>query len=472
MFTLGQERFLEESSKPQPIMFTAGAVSIRNEKGEISMKKVKVKRYVAGKKPEWAPELDLDRDSDDEGGKFENKNYDRDDVDTNYEMRDQGEQSHSQKSVVDRRLQRLMDRSPTEQERGDRLRHRRNFEPEVISEGEDSEPEESKPYSKKVTVVEEESSDDEDLDDDEIENRRMLLRQRVQAKRQTEEELFDQVQQTSEVHIKEEEMDRAKSSDDDEEFTSESEYSDSEDEGPRLKPVFVRKKDRITIQEREEEEKLKNSEEQARKVMEERRKYTLQLVEKEARMEVDEENKLLASVKMVDSDDGNDEDEYEAWKLRELKRIKRDRDEREAEQKAKEEAERLRNMTEEERKAELRNNPKVVTNQLQKGKYKFLQKYYHRGAFYLDEEDDTLKRDITNPTLEDHFDKSVLPKVMQVKNFGRSGRTKYTHLLDQDTTVYDSPWNQDNALSGKFMSNKGGGMKQNFERPSGKQRKT
>ena len=51
-----------------------------------------------------------------------------------------------------------------------------------------------------------------------------------------------------------------------------------------------------------------------------------------------------------------------------------------------------------------------------------------------DEEDQVYRRDITNPTLEDHFDKTVLPKVMQVKNFGRSGRTKYTHLVDQDTT--------------------------------------
>lgn len=107
------------------------------------------------------------------------------------------------------------------------------------------------------------------------------------------------------------------------------------------------------------------------------------------------------------------------------------------------ELERIRNMTEEERRLEFRNNPKLITNRSAKGKYKFLQKYYHRGAFYLvsynsslfialnitiysfylkyflyfcfqDNEEDVFKRDFSAATLEDHFDKTILPKVMQV----------------------------------------------------------
>lgn len=59
---------------------------------------------------------------------------------------------------------------------------------------------------------------------------------------------------------------------------------------------------------------------------------------------------------------------------------------------------------------------------------------------------------------------------MQVKNFGRSGRTKYTHLVDQDTTSFDSPWAADSQMNHKFFNANAGGMKQMFDRASLKKR--
>jgi Microfibril-associated/Pre-mRNA processing len=61
--------------------------------------------------------------------------------------------------------------------------------------------------------------------------------------------------------------------------------------------------------------------------------------------------------------------------------------------------------------------------------------------------------------------------LIQVKNFGRSGRTKYTHLVDQDTTQFDAPWADNSALNIKFHAAISAGMKQSFERPSVKKRK-
>ena len=53
-----------------------------------------------------------------------------------------------------------------------------------------------------------------------------------------------------------------------------------------------------------------------------------------------------------------------------------------------------------------------------------------------------------------------------MKNFGRSGRTKYTHLVDQDTTTFDSPWAADTQINHKFSASAAGGMKQLYDPPA------
>lgn len=58
-----------------------------------------------------------------------------------------------------------------------------------------------------------------------------------------------------------------------------------------------------------------------------------------------------------------------------------------------------------------------------KKKWRFLQKYWHKGSFFQDNPDETRGttntheislRDFSAPTGEDRVDKTTLPKVMQV----------------------------------------------------------
>lgn len=432
------------------IQSTAGAIPVLNEKGEVSMQKVKVFRYVSGRRPKYAPEESSEEESEDEFPFEKNKK------DTAPEPPPIDDEEALK---LDPRLRRLLKREQEEDDEEDRIERHRHIHEPVIAE-EHSEVEEAEDAPRRWRD-EEESSDEEELDEDEIERRRQMLKRKAQEKVQDEEELLDL------------EDDENKSEVEQSDESEYEEYSDSEEETEqRLKPVFVRKRDRITVQDKEQQAlKEKEQELLAKRQAEERRRQTLKIVEDEAKKELMEQHNVQNASDLVITDDENDEAAYEAWKLRELKRIKRDKDIKEAYEKERMEIDRIHTMTEEERRAEQRANPRVVTNKAAKGKYKFLQKYYHRGAFFLDNDEDVFKRDFSSPTLEDHFNKTVLPKVMQVKNFGRSGRTKYTHLVDQDTTVFDSPWMAETAQNIKFHHNQSGGMKQVFDRPSAKKRK-
>ncbi|VDN45168.1 unnamed protein product [Gongylonema pulchrum] len=72
-FTPKFERDLESRSAIGPkALPTAGAIAVRNEKGEITMQKVKVVRYMAGKVPAYAQGKE-DLSSGEESGDEEEK---------------------------------------------------------------------------------------------------------------------------------------------------------------------------------------------------------------------------------------------------------------------------------------------------------------------------------------------------------------------------------------------------------------
>ena len=76
------------------------------------------------------------------------------------------------------------------------------------------------------------------------------------------------------------------------------------------------------------------------------------------------------------------------------------------------------------------------------------------------------------------MDKSALPEVMQVKNFGFRSQVKWTHLSKEDTTAKnefgkaEALWGGDAKLAKKYEARMAGTKAANdFSRPAGKRRK-
>ncbi|KAG2176910.1 hypothetical protein INT43_007564 [Umbelopsis isabellina] len=251
---------------------------------------------------------------------------------------------------------------------------------------------------------------------------------------------------------------------------SESEYeTDSSEEyvAPKLmKPVFIPKDRRATVQEKE---RIAQEEEEAERLrqerLEQRKLESHQLLADQIKKEVmgeelDEE--ATTGPPDVDDTDGLDEEaEFEAWKIRELLRIKRDKEERIARDREREEIERRREMPEEERLKEDLERARQ-SREKERSKHQFMQKYYHKGAFYQDKDDEIFQRDYSIATENEVNKKEMLPEVMQVKNFGRAGQTKYKHLKDEDTTDKSSAWMQKSDINKRTLKRMGG-MKDDFE---------
>ncbi|GAX85435.1 hypothetical protein CEUSTIGMA_g12851.t1 [Chlamydomonas eustigma] len=425
----------------------ARAADVESDKGRVAQ--TKVRRYWAGRAPDWSDAHEQGDQTLQESGPRERTRTETAPVII--------------KKTDDPRLRRLAQTHHRDEDIEDALQRRREIRAaEVVrrKRGDEDDEDAIKTVSEHVSLdqqvrtvksepAEEEAEDQvpsssgrhpaDQEDDDELIRRRQSVREKLLLQQRQQDEALAAATANAQLDDEEDNED------------SESEYeTDSEDEaaGVRLlKPVFVPKVARETIAEREalalEEEQQAEKE---RRRLAERKQETQQIVRATISLEemaAREAAQGPQQIEDVDTDDDKDPaDSYEGWKQRELKRIKRDREEKEKLEKEIQERERLRSMTDAEREAWDRANPKAQ-KQGEKKKLRFLQKYWHKGAYFQEGADDErssaggyeiFQRDYSAPTGEDKFDRAILPEVMQVKNFGRAGRTKWKHLVAEDTT--------------------------------------
>lgn len=233
-----------------------------------------------------------------------------------------------------------------------------------------------------------------------------------------------------------------------EEEESESEEESSEEEAPKLllRPTFIRKDKRKDVgavaDSKTEEEKWVDSEARRKEkadelVQDQLEKNAAARAAGKKNWDDDEE----ADGEEVDDTDGLDpEAERAAWKLRELKRVKREREVIELAEKEREEIERRRNLSKEERDEEDRDFiERQKEEQEGRGKMGYLQKYFHKGAFFQDDAkaEGLDRRDIMGSRYADDVtNRELLPQYMQIRDMtqlGRKGRTKYKDLKSEDT---------------------------------------
>ncbi|TFB04524.1 hypothetical protein CCMA1212_003840 [Trichoderma ghanense] len=247
----------------------------------------------------------------------------------------------------------------------------------------------------------------------------------------------------------EEESEEEESGSESESESEEEESSEEEEEAPRrlmMRPKFIPKNQRsgtATSKDAEADaEAARLAEEQARK------RAADELVEEQIKKDL---AARAAGKKHWDDDDdsGSDVDttdgldpeaEEAAWRVRELKRLRRARQAIEERERELAEVERRRNLTEEERAAE---DEAFLARQREekegKGKMAYMQKYYHRGAFFQEETAAAglLQRDIMGSRIQDDVrNREALPEYLQRRDMtklGKKGATKYKDMRTEDT---------------------------------------
>ncbi|KAF1927789.1 uncharacterized protein M421DRAFT_64786 [Didymella exigua CBS 183.55] len=220
----------------------------------------------------------------------------------------------------------------------------------------------------------------------------------------------------------------------------------SADEAPRklVRPVFIKKSARTATSAPAQTPEQMAAADEAR-----RHEATKQLVQAQVEARLAERAAAKkdwdddvedADINAIDDADGLDPAaEFLAWKLRELHRIKRERVAIETAEAERAEVERRQALSKEERDAEdAAHIAKQADERDGRGPAQFMQKYFHKGAFFTDELAalGLDKRNLMGARFEDQTDREVLPAYMQIRDMtklGKKGGTRYKDMRSEDT---------------------------------------
>ena len=163
-----------------------------------------------------------------------------------------------------------------------------------------------------------------------------------------------------------------------------------------------------------------------------------------------------------DTDDIDDLEEFKNWKLRQNLRLKQIINSLKEKQEEKDDIERRRNLTDNQRTDENLKLGNAETVQPFKRKYTYMQKYIAKPAFFQDEAQNDVNhifnRDINIPTEDEFKNIENLPKILQKRkgDYGKKGLSKHTHLVDVDTTDFNPEFKISEEIQKKLLKKSAG----------------